>query len=89
MKVLVVDDHPLVRGAIAHLVTRLDADMQVLEAADCVQGLALASEHADLGLVLLDLICRDYAGSPPCCGFAPTIPPYRSWSCPCSATARR
>lgn len=77
MKVLVVDDHPLVRGAIAHLVTRLDADMQVLEAADCVQGLALASEHADLGLVLLDLNLQGLRGIPALLRFRtdhPTVP---------------
>lgn len=55
MKVLVVEDHPLVREAMAHLVTRLDAAASALEAPDGATALALARAHADVGLVLLDL----------------------------------
>ncbi len=77
MKVLVVDDHPLVREAIAHLVAGLDTDMEVLEAADCVQGLALARAHGDLGLVLLDLNLQGLRGIPALIRFRtdhPTVP---------------
>ena len=54
MKILVVDDHPLVRDAMAQLVAELGA-VEVLQAADCTSGLALARAHPDLDLVLLDL----------------------------------
>lgn len=77
MKVLVVDDHPLVREAIANLVARLDADMQVLEAADCTEGLALAGANDDLGLVLLDLNLQGLRGIPALIRFRtdhPTVP---------------
>jgi DNA-binding NarL/FixJ family response regulator len=77
LKVLVVDDHPLVREAIAHLVARLESDMQVLEAADCAQGLALARAHGDLGLVLLDLNLQGLRGIPALIRFRtdhPTVP---------------
>lgn len=55
MKILVVDDHPLVREAMAHLVTRLAGQIEVLEAADCASGLAVVQSNPDLDLVLLDL----------------------------------
>lgn len=55
MKILVVDDHPLVREAMAHLVTRLGGQIKVLEAADCASGLAVVQLNPDLDLVLLDL----------------------------------
>ncbi len=55
MKILVVDDHPLVRDAMAHLVERLGGDVMVLQAGDCGAGLDAARIHSDLDLVLLDL----------------------------------
>lgn len=54
MKILVVDDHPLVRDAMAQLVAELGV-VEVLQAADCTAGLALARANPDLDLVLLDL----------------------------------
>jgi len=55
MKILVVDDHPLVREAMAQLVARLGGPVEVIDAPDCAAGLALARAHPDLDLVLLDL----------------------------------
>lgn len=55
LKILVVDDHPLVRDAIAHLLAPLASSVEVLEANDCASGLLLAREHPDIDLVLLDL----------------------------------
>lgn len=55
LKVLVVDDHPLIRQALLLVVRQLDSDLQVLEAGTCEEGLTLAAAHHDLDLVLLDI----------------------------------
>jgi CheY-like chemotaxis protein len=64
MKILVVDDHPLVRDAMAELVTHLGGSVDVLQAADCNGALALARVHPDLDLVLLDLNLPGLRGIP-------------------------
>ena len=64
MKILVIDDHPMVRDAMAQLVAQLDAAVEVLEAADCMTGLALAAANPDVDLVLLDLNLPGLQGIP-------------------------
>lgn len=61
MNILLVDDHPLIRDAIAGLVMRHAPGARVRCAADCRSGIALSSgERPDL--VLLDLGLPDVAG---------------------------
>ena len=55
MKILVVDDHPLIRTAVRNVLTQVEADVEVHEAQDCPAALALVETHPDLTLVLLDL----------------------------------
>ncbi len=55
MKILVVDDHPLVREAMTGMLRDLAADLALVEASDCASGLAAAHANPDLSLVLLDL----------------------------------
>lgn len=55
MKILVVDDHPLIREALKQVLCTLDSDIQVLEAQSARQGLAVSEAHPDLQLILLDL----------------------------------
>lgn len=55
MKVLVVDDHPLIREALRVVLTQLDADLAVLEAGNVHDALDLAGSNADLDIVLLDI----------------------------------
>lgn len=69
MKLLVVDDHPLIREAVRHVVATLDEGVTVLAAADCDAGFGLADVHPDLELVLLDFNLRGLAG----------VPAIRSW----------
>jgi len=64
LKILVVDDHPLVREAMTQIVMRLGGPIDVLEAQDCASGLALAQSHSDLDLVLLDLNLPGLRGIP-------------------------
>jgi DNA-binding NarL/FixJ family response regulator len=55
LKVLVVDDHPLIRQALLVVLTQLDSDLQVLEAGNVPDALALAEANSDLNVVLLDI----------------------------------
>ncbi|MBU0602695.1 MAG: response regulator transcription factor [Gammaproteobacteria bacterium] len=55
MKILIVDDHPLIREALRHVLPGLAADIHLYDAPDCDSGLALADAHPDLDLTLLDL----------------------------------
>jgi DNA-binding NarL/FixJ family response regulator len=63
MKILIVDDHVLIREAMRGVLKELKHDAEVLEAPNCVQALRLIEEHADdCGLVLLDLSLPDRDG---------------------------
>ena len=55
MKLLIVDDHPIVREGLAAFLEQLGPDTAVLQAGDASRALALAADHADLDLVILDL----------------------------------
>ncbi len=55
MKLLVVDDHPLIVSALTHLLPQLDRPVSVLGAADRDEAYALLAAHPDVALVLLDL----------------------------------
>ena len=55
MKLLIVDDHPVVRDGLAALLRQLGPDVTVLLAEGGSQGLGLTNEHPDLDLVILDL----------------------------------
>ena len=64
MKLLVVDDHPLMREAVQGVVTRLEAGAVVLAVGDSERGFAIAEAEPDLDLVLLDLNIPGLAGIP-------------------------
>lgn len=55
MKILVVDDHPLIRQALHGVLRQLDDAGQVLEAQDWPRAATLLAEHPDVNLILLDL----------------------------------
>ncbi len=55
MKFLVIDDHPLVREGLAAVLLQLGGPVEVLQAQDGAQGVALAGVHADLACVVVDL----------------------------------
>ncbi len=64
MKILVVDDHPLIREAVQAVVARLEPGATVLAAADSERGFAIAANEPDLELVLLDLNMPGLSGVP-------------------------
>jgi DNA-binding NarL/FixJ family response regulator len=62
MKILVVDDHALIREALRGVLKELKDDAAVLEAANCGKAMQLIAEHPDIDLVLLDLNLPDRDG---------------------------
>jgi DNA-binding NarL/FixJ family response regulator len=62
MKVLMVDDHVLIREALRGVLLELKGDVTVLEASGCVPAAKLIAEHPDIELVLLDLNLPDGDG---------------------------
>lgn len=62
MKILVVDDHVLIREALRGALNELKRGVNILEASDCRQTLQLIEEHVDLDLILLDLQLPDGDG---------------------------
>jgi DNA-binding NarL/FixJ family response regulator len=55
VKILIVDDHPLILEALRHVLRALDSAIEVLEARDTSEALALAATCSDIDLALLDL----------------------------------
>jgi DNA-binding NarL/FixJ family response regulator len=62
VKILVVDDHALVREGLCQVLKGLDDQVEVLQAADCTEAFQLADQHPDLDLVLLDFHLPDMNG---------------------------
>lgn len=62
MKILVVDDHPLIREALRGVFHDLKRDAALFEASDSQQAMQVVAENADLGLILLDLNLPDRDG---------------------------
>jgi DNA-binding NarL/FixJ family response regulator len=56
MKVLVVDDHPVVRDGLATLLRQMGPDTAVIEAGDASEAFALVAKHVDLDVVVLDFV---------------------------------
>jgi DNA-binding NarL/FixJ family response regulator len=55
VRLLVVDDHPLVQEAVSNVLRDLDANVEIAVAGDCATGFEMAERGAELDLVLLDL----------------------------------
>lgn len=62
MKILIVDDHALVREGLRQVLKGLDAQVEVLDAGHCRRAFELAAQHPDLDLVLLDYHLPDMNG---------------------------
>lgn len=55
MKLLIVDDHAILREGLAAMLRQAGPDTEVLQAADGAEGVRMAELHADLDAVFLDL----------------------------------
>ncbi len=70
MKLLVVDDHSLIREAVRHVMQALAESVTVFTAADCDEGFAIAEREPELELLLLDFNLR---------GGLSGVPAIRAW----------
>jgi len=62
MKVLVIDDHVLIREALRYVLKEWRHDVDILEASDCREARQLIEQHPDFEFVLLDLNLPDGDG---------------------------
>jgi DNA-binding NarL/FixJ family response regulator len=62
MKILVVDDHFLIREALRSILTELKNNATIVEAGDGREAMRLVSAQPDIGLVLLELNLPDRDG---------------------------
>ncbi len=62
MKILVVDDHALIREGLRQVLRGLENDVDVLEAGSCARAFELAQQEPELDLVLLDYHLPDMNG---------------------------
>jgi len=74
MKILVVDDHAMVRQGIAALLERAHSGAVVLQACDSDEGLDLAARNSDLDAVFLDLSMPGVSGMNAVTAFAALRP---------------
>ncbi|MDR2013734.1 MAG: response regulator transcription factor [Rhodanobacter sp.] len=62
MKILVVDDHPIVRRGLVALLSHTGSTADVIEAANAEEAYRLVAAHGDLDIVLLDLMMPGCSG---------------------------
>jgi len=62
MKLLIVDDHAILREGLVALLRQFEQGADVLQASDTTEGLRLAEAHPDLDAVFLDLNMPDQGG---------------------------
>jgi two-component system, NarL family, nitrate/nitrite response regulator NarL len=62
MKLLIVDDHAILREGLVALLQQFEQGADVLQASDTAEGLRLAEAHPDLDAVFLDLNMPDRNG---------------------------
>jgi DNA-binding NarL/FixJ family response regulator len=62
LKILVVDDHALIREGLRQVLRGLEDDVEVLEAGSCARAFELAQQAPELDLVLLDYHLPDMNG---------------------------
>jgi two-component system nitrate/nitrite response regulator NarL len=55
MKLLIVDDHPVLRDGLVALLQQADPDTTILQAQNALEGMALADSCTDLDVIILDL----------------------------------
>ncbi len=63
MKILLADDHPLVREGVRQVLVQLEPPVEILDAHDYPSLFARAARHSDLDLALVDLNMPGFAGT--------------------------
>jgi len=62
MKVLIVDDHALIREALYAVLRQLKREAVIFEASSSRQAMDIVEEHPDISLILLDINLPDRDG---------------------------
>ena len=62
MKIMIVDDHPVLRDGFAALLSAAAPDTIVIQARDVAEALSLVVRHEDLDVVVLDLLMPSVGG---------------------------
>jgi DNA-binding NarL/FixJ family response regulator len=73
MKILVIDDHPLIQEALKHVLIELDASLELIQAQDASSAHAALSRTSGIDLLVLDLAL------PGCDGFELLADLRRDW----------
>ncbi len=73
MRILVIDDHPLIQEALKHVLTELDASLELIQAHDASSAHAALSRTSGIDLLVLDLTL------PGCDGFDLLADLRRDW----------
>jgi len=73
MKILVIDDHPLIQEALRHVLAALDPTLELIQAQDASEAHAALSRDPDTDLIVLDLAL------PGCDGFELLADLRREW----------
>ena len=73
MKILVIDDHPLIQEALKHVLAELDASLELIQAHDASSAHAALSRTSNVDLLVLDLAL------PGCDGFDLLTDLRRDW----------
>jgi CheY-like chemotaxis protein len=55
LRILIADDHPLFAWGLSRLVSKLDEDVETVEAGDFPEAVRIAREKAPFDLILTDL----------------------------------
>jgi DNA-binding NarL/FixJ family response regulator len=64
MKLLIVDDHPVLRAGLAALLGPAGSDNVILQAGTATEAFGVVEQHADLDIVVLDLLMPGMGGLP-------------------------
>ena len=62
MKILIIDDHALIREALHTVLKQLKHETVIFEASNSRQAMRIVEEHPDLGIILLDINLPDRDG---------------------------
>lgn len=62
MKVLIVDDHALIREALHSVLKQLNREAVIVEASNSKQAMRIVEEHPDISFILLDINLPDRDG---------------------------
>jgi DNA-binding NarL/FixJ family response regulator len=74
VKLLIVDDHPVVRAGLAALLQQIETDATVLQASDALSAFQISAANPDIDLVLLDLMMPGTEGVSAIAEFGKSFP---------------